>query len=150
MSFSYNPSDLSTSEKDQVRFLIGDVDSSNPILQDEEIDFAIDSQSNVYYAAAECAIAIAARYAPDVNVTIDGMSVQNQDKMKKYQAIANNLRMRATSNPKFAPAPIITGISISDMQSVDQNSDRPASAFEIGEFDNPPQLNPMVPPYIYP
>lgn len=42
MSFSYsgNPS---SSELDEARFLVGDTDSNNPIMQDEEIQYIIDT-----------------------------------------------------------------------------------------------------------
>lgn len=42
MSFSYS-ADPSASPLDEARFLIGDTDSSNPIMQDEEIQYIIDT-----------------------------------------------------------------------------------------------------------
>ena len=45
MSFSYS-GDPSASELDAARFLIGDTDSTSPIMQDEEIQYIIDTSSN--------------------------------------------------------------------------------------------------------
>lgn len=42
MSFTYS-GDPSSSELDEARFLIGDTDESSPIMQDEEIQYIIDT-----------------------------------------------------------------------------------------------------------
>lgn len=42
MSFSYS-GDPSSSELDEARFLLGDTDSTDPIMQDEEIQYIIDT-----------------------------------------------------------------------------------------------------------
>lgn len=42
MSFSYS-GDPSSSSLDAARFLLGDTDSSNPIMQDEEIQYILDT-----------------------------------------------------------------------------------------------------------
>lgn len=45
MSFSYS-GDPSNSQLDECRFLLGDTDESQPILQDEEIDYIITTYSS--------------------------------------------------------------------------------------------------------
>ena len=45
MSFSYS-GDPSESSADAARFLIGDTDASSPIMQDEEIQYIIDTYGN--------------------------------------------------------------------------------------------------------
>ena len=45
MSFSYS-GDPSASTLDAARFLIGDTDADSPIMQDEEIQYIIDTHGN--------------------------------------------------------------------------------------------------------
>ncbi len=42
-------------DKDKVRFLIGDSDTGDLILQDEEIEWLLDTEHNIYMAAGEAA-----------------------------------------------------------------------------------------------
>lgn len=54
--------------RDHVRFLIGDTDTSAPKLQDEEIDAVIEAETATgaalkYYAAARCLSVLYARWA---------------------------------------------------------------------------------------
>jgi hypothetical protein len=63
MTWSYDPTKLATSPKDRMRFEIGDVDQNDPLLQDEEILFALDTTNSFAYAKVKCAEALANRYA---------------------------------------------------------------------------------------
>ena len=65
MAFTYV--DPSSGDRDKVRFLIGDTDSNDPILQDGEITFLLTTWGNIYAAAAYAAEAIAGRYAHKTN-----------------------------------------------------------------------------------
>jgi hypothetical protein len=65
MAFTYV--DPSSGDRDKVRFLIGDTDANDPILQDGEITFLLSTWGNIYKAAAYAAEAIAGRYAHKTN-----------------------------------------------------------------------------------
>ena len=53
MTWSFSEASLSTSEKDQVRLLIGDTDTSDQLISDEAITFYLSQRSNVNLAAAD-------------------------------------------------------------------------------------------------
>ena len=78
MSFSYNPANLATEDKDGVRFFLGDTDSLSPLLQDEEIVYALSQRGNRYGATGMCARALAAQFSRLVSTSADGVSAQDQ------------------------------------------------------------------------
>lgn len=63
MSWTYDPSQLKESELMQIRLLLGDTDANDPLLEDEEIEFYIDQNSDVNHAALDCINAILSRLA---------------------------------------------------------------------------------------
>jgi len=95
MSWTYsgNPG---ASEKDQVRFYLGDVDATFPLLTDEEITFLISQWDDAYngalYAAAVAAEVISGRFAREVSVSADGVSVQLSELQDRYNNLASSLR----------------------------------------------------------
>lgn len=94
MTFTYsgNPSD---SDKDAIRFLIGDTDADEHFLEDEEITYLASMwvlSHSVYWAAAHAADAIAARFAREVTVNSDSQTVSTSELQGKYQELAMRLR----------------------------------------------------------
>lgn len=74
--WTYDPSELdkTTEEgrKNIIRLLIGDTDSSDPQVQDEEIAFYLEDNSDkVYSAAAGACFAIYSKYTRMVNTELD-------------------------------------------------------------------------------
>lgn len=65
MAFTYV--DPSSGDRDKVRFLIQDTDSTDFHLHDAEITYLVSTWGNVYRAAAYAAEAIAANYAHKTN-----------------------------------------------------------------------------------
>lgn len=57
MAWDYVPT--LASDKDRVRFLIGDTDTTNQLAQNEEIEWVLREEHNVYMAAAAVAKAVA-------------------------------------------------------------------------------------------
>lgn len=94
MSWTYsgNPS---SSDKDAVRFLIGDTDETFPLVQDEEIQFALGTEANVYAAAAKCCEALAARFSREADRRMGSVSVQSSQKASAYKEMARDLRKKA-------------------------------------------------------
>lgn len=52
MSFSYKLAEGLPNERDQVRLLVSDTDSEEFLMHDEEIDFFLSQEPNIYWAAA--------------------------------------------------------------------------------------------------
>ena len=95
MTWSYS-GDPSTSDKDAVRFYISDIDQELPLLQDEDIDFLLKRWMPVYKSllltAAVCCEIIAGKFARQVSVNADGVSVGIGELQNKYNELAASLR----------------------------------------------------------
>ena len=135
MTWTYNAS-VST-DRDKIRLLIGDTDTNDQLLSDEEIDFVITQQPNVYYSAAQCCETIAGKFGRDVSTTLEGMSIAKRQRFENYLNMANNLRvmaMRALPSQPFAA-------SIDTEQrkaySYKENDNLVQPNFEIEMHDNP-------------
>lgn len=94
MSFTYtgNPSE---SETDAIRFLVGDTDADEPLLQDEEIIWLSSlwtQQFSVYWTAAMACDAIAARFAREVTFNSDSQTISTSELQQKYLTQAEKLR----------------------------------------------------------
>lgn len=94
---------LST-DRDKVRLLIGDTDETDPLLYDDEIDFALDERKlvttagttyNVYAAAADSAGAIAAKFSREFNFREDQQGFDRAQKVSHYRTLEDQLRKRA-------------------------------------------------------
>lgn len=136
MSFSYNPN--LTSDLDKVRLAIGDTDSTNPLFSDEEINAQLAIYGSVLETAATFAESAAAKYARMVNISVDGLSTSYSDLARNFANLAERLRARAAEELAGLGVPVVNGISVSEMQAVDENQDRVPSQFKVGQFDNPP------------
>jgi hypothetical protein len=136
MTWSYT-GDPKNSQKDAVRFLVQDTDENDQLITDEEIDWLLDQDNNLYKVASEAAKAIAASFARLADTDIESVSVQYSQKHKQYMLLATRLEIKGGSGSGLA-APDVSGVSNSDMEAVRKNPDRPDSRFYRGQFDNPP------------
>ena len=86
-----------TTETGRIRVMLGDTDESDLILSDAMIaTYATGgalAQPSEYLAAAECAGAIAAKFARRAeSLTAGGMTVKLGDQAKRYRELAESLR----------------------------------------------------------
>lgn len=95
MSWSYSE-DPSSSDLDEVRFWLGDTDESDQLLSDEEIQFIIDNWAETtgsnLYAASVAAENVASKFAREVMVSADGVSVSIEMLQQKFNDLAMSLR----------------------------------------------------------
>jgi hypothetical protein len=99
VSWTYS-GDPSLNDKDTVRFLIGDTDTDEQQITDEEINFLLTTWAagrSMYYVAAQAADAIAARYAREASYSADGTSVSLSDVQAKFAELAVRLRAQHQS-----------------------------------------------------
>lgn len=81
--------------RDRVRLAIGDTDSSDPLLFDDEVDSYIASwPENLTLAAAEAAEAIAGKFSRGFNFTTDGQTFNRRERVLHYMTLAETLRKR--------------------------------------------------------
>lgn len=137
MSFSYDPT-LPT-DLDKVRLALGDTDSTAPLLSNEEITAMLETYIGVLQTAAPLAESLAAKFARRVNISVDGLSKSYSDLSRNFALLAERLRARATDEAGGLGMPLISGVSIAAMTSVDDNTDRVPSQFKIGQFDDTPK-----------
>lgn len=130
-SYSGNPGH---STKDLVRFLIGDTDSSEWLLQDEEITYLLSlyngAAANAAIRACEMIIAKFSRLADE---SAGQVSISFSQKSNSYRSMLGTLRTRlATDDCK----PSAGGISVSGKMIVEQNNDRVKPDFTKHMMEN--------------
>jgi len=90
-----------SSDKDAVRFLLGDTDMSSPLVTDEEITWVLSKWMPVHgtieYAAAAVAESIAARFAKEANFSADGVSISLANLGTQFRELAASLRSQHKS-----------------------------------------------------
>jgi hypothetical protein len=133
-------SDPSNSPSDAVRFLVGDTDTSNAALQDEEISFALAQVGNdTYLAAALCARALAGKYASMVDTTFESVSSEYSSLRDNYNTLAINLEKQSKKyGTRGLGIPTAGGLTYSDIRANDLNDDRVQPKFKQDQFANPP------------
>ena len=123
--------DPSASFVDAVRYLIGDTGTTE-LVSDAEINYLRSTVGdNVLAVAAEAARNLSHKYAALVDQTVGKISVSYSQKAKQYQDLYNSLRRRAGQSGRIYAG----GISLSDKELDDDDSDRPAPAFTVGMMD---------------
>lgn len=96
MTFTWD-ADGAQSDRWKVRTELQDTDSSDPLLQDEEIDYFLAAEGSVRGAAARAAEAIARKFARKVSFQADGTRVDHSGRAAQYQALAVSLRTNVES-----------------------------------------------------
>ena len=139
MTWTYDATNLGTTTDaerlDAVRFLIGDTNTNDQQVQDEEIAFALDQNgSNIYATAAWVAKGIAAKFARLVDVELDGQLSESYSQLQKhYGDLASELDYQAKSisgGLGFAAG----GLSKATMKTVRDNTDRFGSSIRRDQF----------------
>ncbi len=128
MTWTYS-GDPSDSSRDEVRFLVGDTDSTDELVSDEEIAYAIVEESNNLLAAAKVAKAIMAKFARLVDKTVGDLKLNYSQRLAAYKELIEQLTERGTES---AGMPYSGGISISDKKTIRDNSDRVDPTFTRG------------------
>lgn len=143
MSWSYDATDLDTTtssgQLNTVRFLVGDTETLDQQVQDEEVTFALsENGSNVYLSAAWVARAIASKYARRVTTQLDGALQANySDLSKQYMQLADQLEYQGKTNGA-AVGILAGGITKSGIEAVRANTNRIEGSFRRDRFRNPP------------
>lgn len=105
--WSYDETDL-TNRTNEVRFLVGDTDASDPLVQDEEIDrllvlYPPIATKPAYLAAAAVADAIAFKFARLFDRSVGALQGSFSQKHQHYKALAETLRVAHQTNGVGVP-----------------------------------------------
>lgn len=96
--------DPTKSAKDAVRYLIGDTDSSDPLVKDPEILFAIGQRSSNYGAAAFICSSLAAKFSRQADTGDRDMRTNLSQRAASFRAMAKDYETKAAS--KFSATSI--------------------------------------------
>lgn len=132
MTFSYDENigdDVS-----EVRLILGDTDSTDVLLQDEEIDFFLTDEGSVEGAAARGAEAIAAKFSRRADVSIGDYSEKLNQVADHYFKLAEKIRKQES---RMFAIPYAGGISKDDKETVRDNTDRVKPKFTKNIMQNP-------------
>jgi len=143
MAWSYNAADLNTTTAagriNTVRLLVGDTDTNDQQVENEEITFSLsENGDNVYYSGAWIARAISSKYSRKVTTQLSGaLSADYSDLAKQYRVLANSLEYQGKTSGASVGI-LAGGLTKSKVTSVRQNTDRIEGSFRRDRFKNPP------------
>lgn len=138
--------DLSTNEVDQIRLEIADTDPQYQLLQNEEIQHAINVERNFWSAAARCCEMISRQFLRKADVRLGRAMMVTYTKMaEQYLQMAAILRKKGLGTV----APYVGGMSVSQKIVQAQNTDIVAPLFTKTMMENPwaaPYTTDSLPP----
>lgn len=123
-----------------VRLLILDTDTNRQLFQDEEIDWQLTQEMNVYATAASLCDILVARARGVRGKKVGGLNIQYDPIF--YRELAGRLRARGAGYQ----IPYAGGISVSDKLAATSDTDAVQPAFARGIEDNPWAPAPSLPP----
>jgi hypothetical protein len=132
--FTYDVTQLATSELFQIRFEISDTNSATPLFQDEEINWAISVESNHWGAAARCAEILARKYMQLADVQLGrNLKIEYSKRSSGYAELAKSLRAKSLG----MIVPFAGGRSIPDKLDAAQDVDAVQPLFTKAGGANP-------------
>lgn len=131
MTWTFTSADLSGS-REQIRTRIGDTDSADPLLTDEQIAYALSEEGSVKNAAALAAEWIAAYFSRLADKSVGDLRIDYSARAERYLALAASLRSRSAR----AALPYFGGISETTKDSREADTDRVKPAFTVDMLDD--------------
>tara|TARA_R110000744_G_scaffold42497_7_gene95931 strand:+ start:196 stop:657 length:462 start_codon:yes stop_codon:yes gene_type:complete len=141
MTWTYN-GDPASSALSAIRFLIGDTDTADQLVTDEEIAW-LNTESGdtptsltaLYKASAAAARAIAAKFSRLADQSVGDLKVSMSQKAVGYDALARSLAAQAAADAGV-PIPFAGGISVADKTNREADTDRVEPFFKTNQFSN--------------
>jgi hypothetical protein len=141
MTWTYG-GDPDANARDAIRFLVGDTDTNDQLVNDEEIAWvnkettgSATATTGVYDAAVRCCLTIASKFSRLADQSVGDLKVSMSQKAKAYRVQAEELA-RLANREGSVPVPYAGGISIADKDADREDSDRVAPWFSTGQFTN--------------
>lgn len=137
MTWEYTGDPL-VSAKDEVRFLVGDTIESDPLMQDEEIDYLVAEFGSPTLAAANACQALSAKFARQVTKAVGDLKIDLSDRAKAFQAQADRLFLASGGSVSNVPAvaPYAGGLSVDEKRESDMDSDLIQTSLYVAMHDN--------------
>lgn len=141
MTWTYS-GDPATNARDSIRFLVGDTDTNDQLLSDEEIAWVNNqitgsdsSTDSLYTAAYRCMLTIASKFSRLADQAVGDLRVSMSQKAHGAREQAKELKYLAQSEGG-TPTPYAGGITVSDKEIDLDNSDLVKPYFRSGQFAN--------------
>ena len=141
LEFSYDDNllvsstNITATQRNQVRLLIGDVNSTDRLFTDDEISFFVDQEANIYGAASVAAMSLQFRYSGQADKKVGDLSISLSQKSNSYRDLAKDYK--AKSEDKGAPQIFMGGATISGKNTDRSNTDLVQPAFNKWQNDFP-------------
>ena len=134
----FNPTLLSSSTLQQVRWLLGGA-RVDDLLTDEEINFALTlNNSNIYLAGAECADKVASHFsATSQRVVIGPFQSSDWQLRSAWDQLARHLRNLGMKHSSIAADQIVPGMTVADIEAMDEDEVFADYSFKKAMHDNP-------------
>lgn len=122
MAWSYDPTSLATSKKDQIRFKLGDTVEADALLQDEEIEFLLaQSNGDVLQASIQACISIISILSGFTDFKVGPYSESQGSRLSAYRSLYRMLLAQAARmNAPLAEAPTTAPVFHYDMMTADR------------------------------
>lgn len=134
MSWSYS-GDPATSALDLSRFLIRDTELGDQLLQNEELQFLIDTWGDAYEAARNAAMTLAAKFTRQ---SVQSKSVGDLSISESFAGRANEYRELAQSiaDMRMRLTPPTPWVAAGNLVPTDRRTPLDQTDFRLGRFDN--------------
>jgi len=129
--------DPSKSLKDEVRFLTGDTCQDEPLVQDEEIRYALAKHGdNTMLAGALVLRSLAARFSREASASVGGVSYSGATIAEAFNSRADELDPSGVTSGSSALLPVFGGLTYTGKEILDSDTDAVQPIFRKGQFDN--------------
>tara|TARA_R110000803_G_scaffold90741_1_gene158166 strand:+ start:1367 stop:1825 length:459 start_codon:yes stop_codon:yes gene_type:complete len=140
--WSYDPTNLDTAtvagRLNATRLLVGDTQTIDQQVQDEEVSFALSqNNNNIYYSGGWLARVISSKYSRKVDTELSGaLKASYSDLAAQYKSLADSLEYQGKTSGA-AMGVLAGGITVARTEAVRANTNRVKPAFRKGQFNNP-------------
>jgi hypothetical protein len=132
MTWTYS-GDPANSEKDAVRFRTGDTDTTEQLVTDEEIAYALAEKGGVIPAAIAICRSLAAQFARKAtSKTVGKLSITMSDRATAFEKIAQSLEQEGSA----LVVPYAGGLSISEKETAAADTSSVQPTFFRGMMEN--------------
>ena len=122
-----------TADRDIIRLTIGDTDTSDQQFSDEELTYFRSTAGNNRGAALLAVEALIAKYSRQPDRQVGDLSISASQRVKAYKELRATILERET----LGATPFAGGITISDKQGYEENTDLVRPAFSRSSHEDP-------------
>lgn len=141
MAWTYG-GDPASNARDAIRFLIGDTDTTDQLLNDDEIAWVNNevtgsdtATTGLYDVSYRCCLIVASKFSRMADKSVGDLRVDMSQKAKGYRDQASELKELA-AREGLVPTPYLGGMTISDKDIDRDNSDMVQPLFWQRQFDD--------------